>query len=235
MAQITPTSRTQIKRVPARGVYDRDIIDRILDHGFVCHVAFVFDDKPICLPMVYGRSGDAIYLHGSTASRLMRALRDGAEAAVTVTHLDALVLGRSAFHSSVNYRSVAVFGQAEEVTDAKEKVEALETVVEHAIPGRWDDVRGPDLKEFHQTMVLKLSIDEVSAKVRSGHPVDEPDDYALDCWAGIIPMRVAFDAPVADPVLRDGIETPAYTTSYRRPGGSDAESCLARMAERAAG
>lgn len=235
MAEIEKTPRTTIKRVPARGSYDRNVVEAILDHGFVCHVGFVFDGQPICLPMVYGRLGDAIYLHGSTASRLMRALRDGAEAAVTVTHLDALVLGRSAFHSSVNYRSVALYGQAMEVTDASEKLAALEAVVEHAIPGRWKDARGPSLKEFHQTMVLRIPVDEASAKVRTGPPVDEEEDYALDVWAGVIPMETAFGRPIDDPQLRDGIAAPTYAEAYERPAGTDAASCVAAVAAGAAG
>ena len=228
--EITPTPRTRIKRVPARGVYDRGVIERILDAGFICHAAFATDGQPICLPMVYGRLGDAIFLHGSTGSRLMRALRDGAEVAITVTHVDALVLGRSAFHTSVNYRSVAIFGRASEVTDVQRKLDALEAVVEHAVPGRYGDVRRPNSKEFHQTMVLELPIDEASAKVRTGHPVDDEEDYALGYWAGVIPLRVTYGEPVADERLGEGIETPVYVSGYQRPEGTDAESCEAAIA-----
>ena len=166
-----PTPRSRVRRVPARARYDRASVEAILDEGFVCHVALALEGRPVSIPMVYARLGDALLLHGSTASRLMRALRDGAEASVSVLHVDGLVLARSAFHHSVNYRSVVLFGRAEEVTDAGQKLAALRAIVEHAVPGRWPDVRGPDLREFHQTLVLRLPISEASAKLRSGGPV----------------------------------------------------------------
>lgn len=235
MTATATTPRTQLKRQPARGVYDRAVIERILDHGFVCHVGFVFEGRPVCLPMVYGRLGDAIYLHGSPASRLLRTLRDGAEAAVTVTHVDGLVLARSAFHHSANYRSVAIYGCATEVMDAKEKLRALEAVVDHALPGRFAEVRGPSLKEFHQTLVLRIPIAEASAKVRSGGPIDEEADLALDVWAGVVPLALAPGEPIADPGGKPGVAIPAIARDYRRPPGTDARGVLEVMTARDAG
>lgn len=213
-----PSSRTVMKRVPARASYDPEVIEAILDDGFICHVAFRDGEQPVCIPTVYARDGRSLILHGSKASRMMRALRDGAEASITVTHIDGLVLARSAFHHSVNFRSVVVFGRAELVEDAGEKLAALKAVVEHAVPGRWDDVRGPNGQEFHQTMVLRFSIDEASAKIRTGDPIDDEEDYELDCWAGVIPLARGVKTAIDDGRLTAGIEAPEYVTQYRRPG-----------------
>jgi nitroimidazol reductase NimA-like FMN-containing flavoprotein (pyridoxamine 5'-phosphate oxidase superfamily) len=183
----------------------------------VCHLAFVENGEPFAIPMVYGRIGDRLYLHGSPASRLLRQLVGGAPACVSVTLVDGLVLARSAFHQSMNYRSVVLFGTAQPVTDAAEQLAALRAIVEHVIPGRWGDVRGPSLKELARTLVLWLPIQEASAKVRSGPALDEEEDYALDVWAGVIPLAISAGAPCDDPRLAPGAKPPAYAFDYRRP------------------
>jgi hypothetical protein len=216
--QLEPTPRTTLKRVPDRGAYDRATINAILDEGLICHLAFARDGQPHAIPTIYARDGNQLYVHGSSANRVLRALRDGLEACVTVTLIDGLVLGRSAFHTSMNFRSLVLYGKAQEVTDATEKLEALRVLVEHALPGRWKDVRGPNLAEFQRTMVLSLPIAEASAKVRTGGPVDDEEDYELGCWAGVIPVRTAFDAPVPDARLASGIPLPSYVRDYARPG-----------------
>jgi len=217
---VAPSRRALVRRAPARARYDRETVLQVLDEGFVAHVAFSVEGQPFVIPMVYGRLGDHLYLHGSSASRLLRHLRDGAELSLAVTHLDGLVIARSAFHHSVNYRSVVVFGRAVEVTDAGEKLEALRAIVEHAVPDRWSGVRGPDSSEFHRTLVLRLPLDEASAKVRTGPPIDDEADLALDAWAGVIPIRLHFGEPRPDPGLRAGIEPTAEIRDYRRPGSS---------------
>jgi hypothetical protein len=167
---------------------------------------------------VHGRIGDTLYVHGSSANRALRALRDGGQACVTATLIDGLVLGRSAFHQSVNFRCVVLYGAAREVDDPQEKHDALHAIVEHAIPGRWADTREPNREELLRTLVLAIPIEEGSAKVRTGQPVDEEEDYALPCWAGLIPLRLQADPPVADPLLAEGIPLPEYASAYRRPG-----------------
>ncbi|MGH0033496.1 MAG: pyridoxamine 5'-phosphate oxidase family protein [Myxococcota bacterium] len=201
-----PSERTRVQRSAPRARYDRETVTAILDEGLFAHVGFAVDGRPFVLPMVYGRQGGVLYLHGSPASRLLRTLRGGVELSLAVTHLDGVVLARSAFHTSVNYRSVVLFGRAREVTDAAEKLAALRAVVEHAAPGRWDRVRGPDGAEFHRTLVLEVPIDEASAKVRTGPPVDDEADMGSDAWAGVVPLQTVRGEPVADPALRAGVE-----------------------------
>ena len=213
----TPTPRTTLKRLRARGSYDRATVHAILDEGLVCHVAFVMDGEPFMIPTAYARIGDWLYLHGSTANRTFRALADGSPACITVTLLDGLVLARSAFHHSVNYRCVILFGCGQEVTDTDEHARALEAVVEHVVPGRWADVRWPDRKETLQTLVVRFPISEASAKVRTGDPLDDEQDYALDVWAGVIPLTLQPGAPVPDAKMKTAMPPPAYATSYRRP------------------
>ncbi len=217
MSQLTPTSRTRLKRRPERGHYDRETIRAILDEGLVCHVAVPVDGRPHVIPTAYVRVGDWIYLHGATANQLLRALRSGAEAGLCVTLIDGLVLARSAFHSSVNYRSVVVYGRATEVVDPNEKLEALHALVDHMVPGRWSDVRAPNPYELRQTLVVKLPIEEASAKLRAGPPSDDEPDYALDCWAGVIPLGLEVGKPQADPRLDPAVEPPDYARAYRRP------------------
>jgi hypothetical protein len=214
----TPTERTVLKRLPQRGIYERDTIYNILDEAFVCHVGFITNGEPVVIPMAYGRSGDALYLHGSAAGRMLRELTRSIPVCVTVTLIDGLVLARSAFHHSMNYRSVVAFGTALTVENKIEKLKALRSVSEHVIPGRWVEVREPSDAELKQTLVLQLPLTEVSAKIRTGPPIDEETDYDLPVWAGVVPLSVVAQPPVADPRMRLHLETPAYTqeTQFRQ-------------------
>jgi uncharacterized protein len=209
-----PTKKTTLKRLPKRAVYDRCTIYQILDEGFVCHVGFVDSGQPVVIPTAYGRRGDMLYLHGSIASRMLRALASGIQVCVTVTLLDGLVLARSAFHHSMNYRSVVVFGTASVVRNAAEKTRALRAFSEHIIPGRWADVRKPSAKEIKQTLVLRVPLKEVSAKVRNGPPIDDEADYEFRVWAGELPFRLIAAAPISDPHLRRGVKVPKYAQNY---------------------
>jgi uncharacterized protein len=208
--QIKSTERTQLRRLPKRGAFDRETIYRILDEGFVCHVGFTIDGKTFVIPTGYARVGDRLLMHGSSASRMLRAMSDGIEVCATVTLIDGLVLARSAFHHSLNYRSVVVFGAANLVSGEDEKIEALRAFTEHVIPGRWQEVRPPNKSELAATAVLSLPIQEASAKVRTGDPVDAEEDYALDVWAGVIPLKLRADAPKNDARLKNGIKQPRY-------------------------
>ena len=192
------TERTTVKRLSNRGVYDRDTVYAILDEGLICHAGFVLNGAPVVIPTIHWRQKDTLYFHGSAASRMLRSLRDGVETCVTVTLLDGLVIARSTFHHSMNYRSAMVFGKAREVTDRAEKLIALDALVEHVLRGRSAEARGPNEKELRQTLVLALPIDEASAKVRTGGPVDDEEDYALPFWAGVVPITLTFGAPLAD-------------------------------------
>ncbi len=189
MADLTPTDRTHVRRLPKRGSYDRDVVYAILDEGLVCHVGFVADGKPVVIPTGYGRSGDTLYVHGSAASRMLKTLAGGVDVCITVTLLDGLVLARSAFHHSMNYRSVVIFGQAKVVEDPAEKAQALKIFTEHVAPGRWQDVRPPTEKELRATTVLAVALEEVSGKVRVGQPIDDEEDYSLPVWAGVLLLR----------------------------------------------
>lgn len=219
MTTFPKTKRTTLKRLPKRGQYDRAAVYRILDEGFICHVGFVAEGQPFVIPTGYARAGDTLFIHGSQASRMLRALARGLDVCVTVTLIDGLVLARSAFHHSLNYRSVIVFGQATVVEDGEEKLAALRALSEHMIPGRWDEVRGPSAQEMNATVVLSLPLVEASAKVRSGPPLDDEEDYELGVWAGVIPLRLIAESPIADPRLPAGIKEPRYATRYQRPIG----------------
>ncbi|MGH2700692.1 MAG: pyridoxamine 5'-phosphate oxidase family protein [Actinomycetota bacterium] len=212
MTDAPASSRVEVRRAPERGVYGRSEIARMLDEGFVCHLGFVIDGVPVVLPTMYARSGDRLYVHGAPASRMLRSLRTGIEVCVTVTHLDGLVYARSAFHHSMNYRSVVVMGRALEVTDTEEKLLALRALVERFGAGRWDDARKPSLKEFNKTLVLAVPLDEASAKVRSGPPVDDDEDHRLEVWAGVVPLTLSTGEPEPDPLLPPRIRPPAYVT-----------------------
>jgi hypothetical protein len=214
------TERTTLKRVAGRGSHDRATIHAILDEGLVCTVSFLIGGAPAAIPMAYCRIGETLYLHGSTANRMMRALRDGSEACVTVTLLDGLVLARSAFHHSVNFRCVVVYARAREVGDPAEKLAALEATVNHVVPGRWPDVRAPDADELRRTMILALPITEASAKLREGGPIDEPGDMAMQTWAGVIPLRQVAEPPVRCPAMEHETAAPAYARRYRRPAAT---------------
>jgi nitroimidazol reductase NimA-like FMN-containing flavoprotein (pyridoxamine 5'-phosphate oxidase superfamily) len=189
---------TTVRRLAARARYDRDTIHAILDEALICHVGFVVDGRPVVIPTIHTRIGDTLYFHGSAASRMLRSLRGGVDACVTVTLLDGLVLARSAFHHSMNYRSAVVLGKGREVTDPAEKRRALDALVEHVIPGRAAIVRAPNGAELKQTLVIALSLEEASAKIRTGPPIDDEADYALDVWAGVVPIALAKGEPVRD-------------------------------------
>ncbi len=206
--KIQPTDRTRVRRLPARANYDRAMINTILDEALVCHVGFSIDAQPYVIPTTYARVDQQLYIHGSAASRMLRTLTDGVPVCVTVTLLDGLVLARSAFHHSMNYRSVVILGTAVEVTNVAERLAALEAIVEHIRPGRWREVRAPNERELRATSVLRLALDEVSAKVRSGPPLDDAEDLGQPCWAGVIPLRSAAGAPLPDPQLAAGIAPP---------------------------
>lgn len=214
--QITPTNRTKLKRLPKRGNFNRETINKILDEAFVCHVGFAVDGKPFVIPTGYARIGDDLIIHGSAASRMMRDLSAGIDVCVTVTLIDGLVLARSAFHHSMNYRSVVIFGTARLIGDEREKFEALRAFTEHIIPNRWDDVRPPNALELKATTILSLPITEASAKIRAGNPVDDEADAEMDVWAGVIPLHLKIGAPVDDEKLRANIKTPDYVSNYQR-------------------
>jgi nitroimidazol reductase NimA-like FMN-containing flavoprotein (pyridoxamine 5'-phosphate oxidase superfamily) len=216
MSEFTPTERTQVKRLPKRGKYDHETVDKILDEGFVCHVGFSVDGQPYVIPTNYGRTGDILYLHGSAASRMLRTLSGGVPVCVTVTHVDGLVLARSAFHHSVNYRSVVILGTARLVEDPAEKMEALRIFTDHVMKGRWDDVRQPTGQELKATTVLALPLEEVSAKVRTGGPIDDEEDYTLPVWAGVLPLQVNVKPPIPDEKRQGDQPIPEYLKNYSR-------------------
>jgi hypothetical protein len=216
MERFKETSKTRLKRLPQRGSFDRRVVYDILDEAFVCHVGFVFEGAPIVIPTAYGRVGDTLYIHGSAASRMQRALAQEIPVCVTVTLLDALVLARSAFHHSVNYRSVVIFGAARVVEDPAEKMRALEAFTDHVIAGRWAEVREPNEQELKATTVLAIALEEVSAKIRTGPPKDDEEDMNIPVWAGELPVRMITGTPVPDPTMTQNFEIPDYVLHYDR-------------------
>ena len=212
----TPTERTRVVREPHRGVYDREVIYKILDEGLVCHVGFAVDGQPYVIPTLYARVGDAIYFHGSAASRMLRGAASGIAVCVTVTLVDGLVLARSVFNHSMNYRSVVALGKATLVDVPGQKLEALHAFTEKIVVGRWKDVRQPSEKELKATSILRLPLTEVSAKIRSGPVKDDEEDYVLPIWAGIVPLQLQAKAPIRDERCDPAIPTPPYATNYRR-------------------
>jgi uncharacterized protein len=209
-----PTPRTRVVRESDRGVYDRDTINQILDEGFLCHVGFVADGQPFVIPTSYGRDGDVLYIHGSAASRMLRNLDRGIAVCITVTLLDGLVLARSVFNHSMNYRSVVILGTATLISNPKEKLAALLALSQHILPGRWDDSRQPNEKELKVTSVLRIPIEEFSAKVRVGPPIDDEPDYSFPTWAGVIPLDTTVGTPIRDE--RCERELPEYLRDYSR-------------------
>ena len=211
-----PTQRTRVAREPQRAVYDRESIYRILDKGFICHVGFVVDGQPFVIPTSYGRKDADLYIHGSAASRMLRNMKDGLPVCVTVTLLDGLVLARSVFNHSMNYRSVVILGKATFIEEREEKLAALRVLSEHILPGRWDDARQPNEQELKATSVLRMPIEEFSAKVRTGPPIDDEEDYSFPTWAGVIPLEMLVREPIADPRLDPGRTLPEYVRKYSR-------------------
>jgi uncharacterized protein len=208
------TERTTVRRLPKRAAYDRAVIDAILDEGLVCHVGFAIDGQPYVIPTIYAREGDEIFVHGSAASRMLGTLGGGIAVCLTVTLVDGLVLARSAFHHSMNYRSVVVLGSARRLVDPDEKMGALRAIVDHVVPQRWPDVRPPSEHELKATSVLALPLREASAKVRSGGPIDDEEDYALPIWAGELPITSVIGRAIPDGRLDPGLAVPEYTARY---------------------
>jgi nitroimidazol reductase NimA-like FMN-containing flavoprotein (pyridoxamine 5'-phosphate oxidase superfamily) len=213
--QITPTDRTTVRRLPARASYDRALVNSIVDEALSCHVGFAVDGRPWVIPTIHARIDDRLYLHGAVANHMLRQVAGGIEACVTITLVDGLVLARSAFHHSMNYRSVMVFGTATSVDDVEEKNAALHALVEHVVPGRMSDARPPSPNELRKTLVLRLPIDEASAKVRTGGPVDDAEDMSLPIWAGQLGVSTTYGSPIAEADAAGPV--PAYVTGYRRP------------------
>lgn len=216
--RVPQTERTRVKRIPKRGNYERETINAILDEAFICHVGFAVGGQPYVIPTGYARVGDDVYIHGSSASRMLRNLSEGIDVCVTVTLVDGLVLARSAFHHSINYRSVVILGKAEMVNDPDEKNQALEAFTEHLIPGRWPKIRWPNELELKATTVLRLPITEASAKIRTGDPVDDDEDYSMNVWAGVLPLTLTPGTPIADAKLNADIAPPTYINDYNRNG-----------------
>jgi uncharacterized protein len=217
MAEYEPTKRTRVYRKPGRGSYDRQLVHSILDEALVCHVGFVQDGQPYVIPTIHAREGETLYLHGARGNRMLKALVDGAPCCLTATLVDELVLARAALHHSLNYRSVMVLGTAREVTDPEEKGRALRNVVEHIAPGRADEIRGPDATDLKSTKVLSMEIEEASAKVRTGPPVDEEADMVLPYWAGQLPLTLGTGVPVPAPDLTEDPPVPDHVTRWTRP------------------
>jgi nitroimidazol reductase NimA-like FMN-containing flavoprotein (pyridoxamine 5'-phosphate oxidase superfamily) len=219
-----PTQRTRVVREPDRAVYDCEAVYRILDEGFICNVGFVVEGQAFVIPTSYGRKDANLYVHGSAASRMLRQLRDAVPVCVTVTLLDGLVLARSVFNHSMNYRSVVVLGKATLVDDLTEKLAALRVLSEHILPGRWDDARKPNDRELKATSVLRMPIEEFSAKVRTGPPIDDEEDYSFPTWAGVIPLEMIVGEAISDPRLEPGRPVPEYVRNYSRVRGTGTKS-----------
>jgi len=207
------TEKSKIKRVPKRGHYDEKTIDQVLDAGQICHIGFIHQGHPVVIPTIYGRSGNRLYLHGASVSRLIVELEKGIDISLSVANVDGLVLARSAFHHSMNYRSVVIFGKAR-LVEEHEKDKALKIISDHLIPGRWEEVRQPNKKELKATKVLEISIEEASAKIRTGGPVDDVEDYELDIWAGVLPFKKQVMSPIDDEKLKPGLNVPTSVLNY---------------------
>jgi nitroimidazol reductase NimA-like FMN-containing flavoprotein (pyridoxamine 5'-phosphate oxidase superfamily) len=202
------TEKSKVKRIPKRGHYDTETINRILDNDFICQIGFVFNNYPVVIPTIYGRKDDTLYFHGASVSRMLQTLEKGVQISVNITKTNGIVLARSAFHHSLNYESVTIFGNATLVENEEDKIKALHVISDQIIPERWHEVRAPNKKELNITKVLQLKIDEASAKIRDEGVVDDKEDYKLDIWAGIIPITKSYGSPIADEKLRQGINLP---------------------------
>jgi uncharacterized protein len=218
MTDLTPSTRSRVKRLPERGAYDFETIASILDAGLLCHVGYVIDGYPYVTPTAYWREGGRVYWHGSSASRMLRTLASGVDACFTVSHLDGLVLARSGFNHSINYRSVMLFGRAHKIEDEGAKLRALESFLERLFPGRWQQLRPPTTREIKATTVLGMDIKEGSAKARTGWPHDDEDDYSWRVWAGVVPVQAVTQPPLADPQVVAAMEPPAYLTDLSHLG-----------------
>ena len=223
MSDFEPTTQNRVRRIPARGHYDKAVIYPIIDEALICHVGFVEDGLPYVIPTIHARNGDKLIFHGAKASRMMKQITSGGMICVTFTLLDGLVLARSTFHSSMNYRSAVVFGRGRPLTDDAEKMIALEVLTEHLAHGRWQDARPPNAKELNATAVAELTIESASAKIRTGPPGDDEEDYALPIWAGVLPIQQQYLPPINDPRLADGLVAPDYIVNYSRNGKGDAD------------
>ncbi|HWC76843.1 MAG TPA: pyridoxamine 5'-phosphate oxidase family protein [Blastocatellia bacterium] len=216
MERFERTERTTLKRLPARGEFDREAVYAILDEALVCHVGFVVDTQPFVIPTAFVRVGDRLFIHGSAASRMLRSVEQGIDVCVTVTLIDGLVLARSAFHHSINYRSVVIFAKATVIEDPAERLNAMRAFTDHIVPGRWNQVREPNEGELKATLVLSLPLTEASAKIRTGPPLDDEADYDLPVWAGVIPLAIAAGSPITDPGSKHDIPPPEYAINYSR-------------------
>jgi uncharacterized protein len=210
------TGRSKVKTNAKRAVYDLETIYKILDDSFLCHIGFVIDNQPFVIPTCYGRENDKIFFHGSVGSRMLKHIKAGNEICIAVSIVDGIVLARSAFHHSINYRSVIIFGKADEITDTNEKTNALKIISEHIVPGRWNDIRKPDKKELNVTSIFSFKIVEASAKIRAGGPVDDKKDMQLNIWAGVLPLKTVPGIPEKDPLLNDNIQLPGYIKKYKK-------------------
>lgn len=215
---MSETKKTRVKRLPKRGAYEQEAIYQILDGSYLCHVAFVHEGYPVSIPTLYGRDGDTLYIHGSAASRMIENLEKGLELCISVAKVNGLVLARSAFHHSINYESVVVFGTATLVEDEEEKSRALKIISEHLIKGRWDETRLPNAKEMKATKVLRIPLEESSAKTRTGPPGDDAEDYKLDIWAGVVPVSSVYGEAVVDPLLKEGVALPESVSTLLKKG-----------------
>ena len=218
MNDLTPTPRSQVRRIPERGHYDFETITSILDAGFLCHVGYVIEGQPYVTPTAYWRKGEHVFWHGSSASRMLRTLETGVDVCLTVAHMDGLVLARSAFHHSINYRSVMLFGTAHKLAEESAKAEALEAFVERLFPGRWTELRPVTSQELKATTVLRMAIEEGSAKVRTGPPKDDEEDYTWPVWAGVLPIQATLGAPIPDARLPQTVREPEYLTRLAHMG-----------------
>ncbi len=216
MPSVEPTPRTTLRRLPARGEFSREAIHAILDEAFLCHIAFVHEGKPAAIPTAFGRDGETLYVHGSTKNRALSAIIGG-DACLSVMLVDGFVLARSTFHHSFNYRSVVVYGKGEEVTDPAEKLHALNLITDHIVPGRTAEARGPNEKELRATLVVKLSLEECSAKVRTGPPSDDEEDMSVPVWAGVLPVETTYGPPIPAPDLNPDFGLSPVVSEYRRP------------------
>ena len=217
MSNYEVNSTNKVKRGAKRASYDKEVVNEILDAGFLCHVSYLFNGQPIAIPTAYGREGDRIFIHGAVANRMMSTVLEEGKASLTVTHLDGLVLARSAFHHSANYRSVAVFGKVSKVEDSDAKMHALKVIMDQMLLGRWEESRIPNEKELKATLVLEIKIDYASAKVRTGDPVDDEEDYQLPIWAGVLPVEQQYGAPIDDERLSKGIGRPQTMLKFTNP------------------